>query len=45
MMIKDATVKRYNYDTHGQLRAHLQIFVDVYNHAYRLKTLRDCCYG
>lgn len=38
--IKDATVKRYHYDTHDQLREHLQIFVDAYNHARRLKTLR-----
>ena len=33
--IKDATVKRYNYDTHEQLRAHLQLFIDAYNHACR----------
>ena len=38
--IKDATVKRYHYDTHDQLRVHLQLFVDAYNHARRLKTLR-----
>ncbi len=38
--IKDATVKRFHYDTHDQLRAHLQPFVDAYNHARRLKTLR-----
>jgi|GEM_PF-1742829 Protein of unknown function, DUF/Integrase core domain len=38
--IKDATVKRDHYDTHEQLRAHLQLFVDAYNHARRLKTLR-----
>jgi transposase InsO family protein len=38
--IKDATVKRYHYDTHKQLRSHLQLFVDAYNHARRLKTLR-----
>jgi hypothetical protein len=38
--IKDATVKRYFYDTHDQLRAHLQNFVDAYNFARRLKTLR-----
>jgi hypothetical protein len=38
--IKDATVKRYPYDTHDQLRAHLQLFMDAYNHAPRLKTLR-----
>jgi transposase InsO family protein len=38
--IKDATVKRYHYDGHEQLRAHLQLFVDAHNHARRLKTLR-----
>jgi hypothetical protein len=38
--IKDATVKRYHYDTHEQLRAHLQLFIDAYNYARRLKTLR-----
>jgi transposase InsO family protein len=38
--IKDATVKRYHYDSHDQLRKHLQLFLDAYNHARRLKTLR-----
>ncbi len=38
--VKDATVKRYPYDSHDQLRAHLHLFVDAYNHARRLKTLR-----
>ena len=38
--LKDATVKRYHYDSHDQLRAHLRLFVDAYNHARRLKTLR-----
>ncbi|MGO1305519.1 MAG: integrase core domain-containing protein, partial [Sphingomonas parapaucimobilis] len=38
--IKDATVKRYHYDSHDQLRQHLQLFIDAYNHARRLKTLR-----
>jgi transposase InsO family protein len=38
--IKHATVKRYLYDTHDQLRAHLQNFVDASNFARRLKTLR-----
>jgi transposase InsO family protein len=38
--LKDATVKRYHYESHDQLRAHLQLFVDAYNHARRLKTLR-----
>ena len=38
--IKDATDKRYHYDSHDQLRQHLQIFVYAYNHGCRLKTLR-----
>ncbi|RJF85840.1 IS481 family transposase [Sphingomonas cavernae] len=38
--IKDATVKRYHYDSHDQLRQHLRLFIDAYNHARRLKTLR-----
>jgi len=38
--IKDATVKRYFYETHDQLRAHLADFVTAYNFARRLKTLK-----
>ncbi|PHK93383.1 IS481 family transposase [Pseudoroseomonas rhizosphaerae] len=38
--IKEATVRRFHYDSHEQLRAHLQLFVDAYNHARRLKMLR-----
>ena len=38
--IKDATVKRYHYGSHEQLRQHLQLFIDAYNHGRRLKTLR-----
>ncbi len=38
--IKDATVKRYHYDNHDQLRSHLADFLDAYNVARRLKTLR-----
>jgi transposase InsO family protein len=38
--LKDATVKRYHYESRDQLRAHLRLFVDAYNHARRLKTLR-----
>jgi transposase InsO family protein len=38
--IKDATVKRYHYASHDELRHHLQLFVDAYNFARRLKTLR-----
>ncbi|MGJ8625973.1 MAG: DDE-type integrase/transposase/recombinase, partial [Sulfitobacter sp.] len=37
--IKDATVKRYHYDSHEQLRTHLSDFLDTYNYARRLKTL------
>ena len=38
--IKDATVKRYHYDSHDQLRQHLGDFVAAYNFGRRLKTLR-----
>ena len=38
--IKDATVKRYHYDGHDQLRAHIGGFVSAYNYARRLKTLK-----
>lgn len=38
--ISDATVKRDHYDSHEQLRDHLQLLVDTDNHARRLKTLR-----
>lgn len=37
--IKDATVKRYHYDDHEQLRSHLGDFINAYNYARRLKTL------
>jgi transposase InsO family protein len=38
--IKDATVKRFHYDGHDQLRRHLDDFVAAYNFARRLKRLR-----
>src|SRR3954449_3902753 len=38
--IKDATVKRYHYDDHNQLRRHLADFIDAYNFGRRLKTLK-----
>src|SRR3546814_15593398 len=38
--IKEATVKRYHYDSHAQLTAHLHDFIDAYNYGRRLKTLR-----
>ena len=37
--IKDATVKRFHYDAHNQLRTHLADFMAAYNFARRLKTL------
>ena len=38
--LKEATVRRYYYANHDQLREHLQTFVAAYNYAKRLKTLR-----
>ena len=38
--IKGATVKRFHYDSHDQLRRHLNDFVSAYNFARRLKTLK-----
>ena len=38
--IKEATVKRFHYDSHDQLRSHLQDFVSAYNFGRRLKTLK-----
>lgn len=40
-IIKDATVKRYHYTSHDELRHHLHLFVDAYNYGRRLKTLRS----
>lgn len=37
--IKEATVKRFHYDGHDQLRTHLADFLAAYNFARRLKTL------
>lgn len=37
--IKEATVKRFHYDSHDQLRDHLDDFLAAYNFARRLKTL------
>jgi transposase InsO family protein len=37
--IKDATVKRYHYESHLQLVRHLADFIAAYNFARRLKTL------
>lgn len=38
--LKEATVKRYYYGSHDQLRAHLAAFIDAYNFGKRLKTLK-----
>jgi transposase InsO family protein len=38
--IKKATVRRFYYETHDQLRSHLADFVAAYNFAKRLKTLK-----
>ena len=38
--IKEATVKRYHYTGHDQLRSHITDFAAAYNHAKRLKTLK-----
>lgn len=37
--IKEATVKRFHYDDHSELRTHLADFMAAYNFARRLKTL------
>jgi hypothetical protein len=37
--LKEATVKRYHYESHNQLREHLAAFFAAYNFAKRLKTL------
>jgi transposase InsO family protein len=38
--IKEATVKRYHYDDHKQLKQHLDDFIKAYNYGRRLKTLK-----
>jgi transposase-like protein len=38
--IKEATVKRFHYDDHAQLRQHLANFIEAYNFGRRLKTLK-----
>jgi transposase InsO family protein len=37
--LKEATVRRYYYQTHGQLRSHFADFVSAYNFARQLKGL------
>ena len=38
--IKDATVRRFYYESHEQLRRHLTDFISAYNFGRRLKTLK-----
>ena len=38
--IKEATVKRYHYDSHRRLKTHLADFINAYNYGRRLKTLK-----
>jgi len=38
--LKEATVKRFHYDNHEQLKKHMSDFVDAYNYARRLKMLK-----
>ena len=38
--LKEATVRRYHYDSHRQLREHMAAFLNAYNFAKRLKTLK-----
>jgi transposase InsO family protein len=38
--LKDATVKKYSYQTHQHLKEHLHAFQMAYNLAKRLKTLQ-----
>jgi hypothetical protein len=39
--IKEATVKRFHYESHDELNSHLTSFVAAYNFAKRLKTLKS----
>ena len=38
--IKEATVRRFHYESHDQLRGHLADFIAAYNFGRRLKTLK-----
>ena len=38
--LKEETVHRYDHTSHVQLRRHLANFVNAYNYARRLKTLK-----
>lgn len=39
--IKEATIKRYYYDSHAQPTTDLHDFIDAYNDRRRLKTLNS----
>ncbi|WP_310621695.1 IS481 family transposase [Flexibacterium corallicola] len=38
--LKEASVRRYYYQTHSELRTHLETFIQAYNFAKRLKALK-----
>ena len=38
--LKEATVQRYHYGSHAQLKAHIHSFLMAYNFAKRLKSLK-----
>jgi len=38
--IKEATVKRYHFDTHARLETHINDFIAAYSYARRLKALQ-----
>jgi transposase-like protein len=38
--LREAAVQRYQYGSHDELRGHLALFLDAYNYARRLKTLK-----
>src|SRR6266542_4083208 len=40
--LKEATVKKYHYNSHQQLKTHLYNFLNAYNFAKRLKSLQGC---
>ena len=39
-ILKEATVKKYHYGSHQELQRHLNSFLDAYNFAKRLKSLK-----
>ncbi len=41
--IKEATVKKFYYKNHDILEKHLQSFINVYNYANPLKSLKGLC--